>query len=278
MCWSTCASSAAASRVGVAVRRVRRPGPGRARAPRRAMRTPVRARRFHWLATASPSRVGSPAITRRPPGRSTRRASANAPRTSGRWCATACPITRSNESSANGSASASARRPSTVIPRRAPLATQTSTMPCEMSVACARSTTPPCARLSRKNPVPQPISSTSPNALAGPRHGLAEPPERVVDAALVEADRPLVVVVLRFPVVVADVGVLGVDRLGAHRWLNWALPGPCSTNEAMPSARSSVAKQAANSVVSRRSAWSRSRSRPSSMAFLAMRRAKGPWA
>ena len=62
-------------------------------------------------------------------------------------------------------------------------------------------------------------------------------------------------------------------RCAGHRPTNCALPGPCSTNDCMPMARSSVAKSAANCWRSISRPVSRSTSRPRSMASLAARTA-----
>ena len=63
-----------------------------------------------------PSVVGSPAKTNRPPGLSTRTTSRSDSSTSGMWCSTAWPTTRSKVSSSYGMPSASATRPSTSSP------------------------------------------------------------------------------------------------------------------------------------------------------------------
>ena len=64
------------------------------------------------------------------------------PRGSGRWWSTAWPRTRSNDSSANGSRSASARRTSTSRPRSVAVASSRLSIPGEMSIAVASSTIP----------------------------------------------------------------------------------------------------------------------------------------
>ncbi|COY10324.1 Uncharacterised protein [Mycobacterium tuberculosis] len=103
--------------------------------------------------------VGSPANTKRPPGLSTRTTSRNDSSTSGMWCSTACPTTRSKASSSYGMPSASATRPSMSSPSACPLRVATLTMPGERSVTDPRRATPAWIKLSRKNPVPQPSSS-----------------------------------------------------------------------------------------------------------------------
>ena len=84
------------------------------------------------------------------------------------WCSTACPTTRSTEASGIGIVSASATRPSTSSPRFAALRVATSTMPGDRSVTVPRRAMPPCMRLSRKNPVPQPSSRAWSNGPAPP--------------------------------------------------------------------------------------------------------------
>ena len=85
-----------------------------------------------------------------PPGASTRRNSASAWSRSGRWCSTAWPSTRSNESSANGSGSASACAGLDLQRSSAAVAPSRSSIPGEMSVAVASPITPCRSRLSVK--------------------------------------------------------------------------------------------------------------------------------
>ncbi len=125
--------------------------PGRRAARARQAGATRAAARLGTSAMRSPWREGSPAKTTTPPGRSTRRNSANAWSRSGRWCSTAWPSTRSNDSSSNGSASASAtRRLDRRGPRRAALPSSASSIPGEMSVQVAWPTTPACSRFSEK--------------------------------------------------------------------------------------------------------------------------------
>ena len=83
------------------------------------------------------------------------------------WCRTACPKTMSKLASSKGSSSASASSVPTCSPSCWALARSAFSMPGEMSVAVARSSSPACIRLSVKYPVPAPISSPSPNGCAG---------------------------------------------------------------------------------------------------------------
>ena len=117
---------------------------------------------------------------------------------------------------------------------------------------------------------------------------------RVVDASLIKRNRPFLVVRLRLPVVIQDVGQLGVGPRGLDLGRrggvcaragsqtdqlpeNTARPGPRSMNEFIPAVRSAVANSEANKWDSRRSPLARSASIPPSMAALAARKASaGP--
>ena len=127
------------------------------------------------------------------------------------WCSTAWPITRSKESSSKGNRSASATRPEIVEAERAALRWATSHHArAEIGNLRPASMMPASLRFSVKKPVPQPSSSEVGYGARRRTGDMLEAVARVGDAPLVERDGPLVVVGARLPVVVQDVGQLGV--------------------------------------------------------------------
>ena len=168
-------------------------------------------------ATTSPYRVGSPAKTNRPPGLQ------HPQRLPQRQLDVRDVVQHrvpDDEVEAAVRRTGSSRRrrpcPSTSSPSARALRSATSTMPGLMSVTEPRPATPACIRLSRKKPVPQPISSA--RRYGQPRSPAIgrEPVPGVADAALVVRDRPLLVVRAGLPVVVEHVGALGVGARRLH--------------------------------------------------------------
>ena len=211
MCRSTIASSAAA-RDDSSSSACGRRQPRQPRQLGHVRRGPPGQRR-QLTGVAVAAVVGSPAKTNRPPGLSTRTTSRSDSSTSGMWCSTAWPTTRSKVSSSYGMPSASATRPSIVEAevlavaggdldharrqvrhRSAPGDTRLDQVEQEEPAAAAQLQRPVVRQL----------------ALLGERHRRVEQVAGVVDTALVVGDRPLVVVALGFPVVVQHLGQLGV--------------------------------------------------------------------
>ena len=134
---------------------------------------------------------------------------------SGRWCRTAWPRTRSNAASSNGSAAASATAVSTSRPSRSAFARSVVSMPGETSVQTPDATIPSCIRLSVKYPVPEPISSERAKGPGARPSSFSTLPSTCARPTGPKSTPHFVVVLRRRHVVVAAVDV--EDVLGASR-------------------------------------------------------------
>ncbi len=175
---------------------------------------------FGTIARRSPWRDGSPMNASVPPGARTRWNSDIAVSSPGRWCSTACPITRSNDSSANGSASASASTASTSSPRPAAVSDSRRSMPGEMSVATA-CVDHACAQQVQREVAGAGPDLERPRVPAGRRaQRLAQLAQHLAGADLAVVDGPLRVVGVRRLIVVANVrraDAVCLDRAGRGR-------------------------------------------------------------
>ena len=134
------------------------PAVGVARIARRHAGSSNAPSRFGIAARRSPWADGSPMNASVPPGVSTRWNSARALSSPGRWCSTACPSTRSNDPSGNGSDSASACRASTSTPSSSAVRPAARACP-GRCLWRPRARSRPDGPFRLKYPVPAPISS-----------------------------------------------------------------------------------------------------------------------
>ena len=175
------------------------------------------------------------------------------------------------------------------------MARAASTMPGDRSVTCTSSTHPGLLEVEREEARARAELERRHRTASPSRPAIGdEPVTGVVDAPLVEGDRPLLVVRPRLPVVVEHLGQLGVvqrtpDVVGArhadghlstHRLIALeARPCPdrARRTRSTPISRSRVANRPANCIRSISRPVSRSTSTPRSMASFAARRANaGP--